>query len=121
LKEFITAADRVTAGDEPEPIEFSLDGVLCTAYYPKDGQVAVLMASGGRHTTDAEQVAGIINFFVGVLDDESHSYIVGRLLDRTDPFGLAEVQNIIEFLMESWSGRPTKSSAGSTRTPSTTG
>jgi hypothetical protein len=121
LKEFSTAANRVTEGDEPEPIEFGLDGVLCKAYYPKDGQVAVLMATGGKHSSDADQIAGVINFFVGVLDDDSHSYIVGRLLDRKDPFGLTEVQNIIEWLMEQWSGRPTKSSVGSTDTPSISG
>lgn len=121
MREFSTAAAE-TVEEEEHPIEFGIDGTLCRAYRPKDGQVAVLMATGGKHANDNEQIAGIINFFVGVLDDDSHHYIVSRLLDRKDNFGLREVQNILEYLMESWSGgRPTHSSAGSTTSRSSTG
>lgn len=108
MREFTTAVQAADAEDDKPDLEFSVDGVMVQAYYPGDGQLAYLMASTGQHQAASEQVAGLINFFVAVLDDESHSYIVNRLLDRKDSFGLEEVKNIFEWMVEEWSGRPTK-------------
>lgn len=115
MREFITAAKDVEDDVAESPNEFNLDGALCRFYKPVDGQIAVLIASTGRHSSEQEKIAAFINFFVGVLDDESHTYIVSKLLDRTDPFGLEEVQEINEHMMEVWSGRPTQPSSVSTR------
>lgn len=120
MKEFTTAVQDAEQ-DEDGAMEFSVDGTLCRAYRPSDGQLAFLMASTGRHSSDQEQIAGLINFFVAVLDDESHNYIVNRLLDRKDSFGLEQVQAIMEWMVEEWSGRPTKSPSVSTTSPPTTG
>lgn len=128
MKEFATAARAVEneEADDRYPYEFTLDGVLCRAREPKDGQVAVLMASTGRHSGTQDQIAGIINFFVSVLDADTHQFIVNKLLDPEDDFGLeapednpeaASVQGIMEYLMEEWSGRPTKSSSASSASP----
>lgn len=113
IQEFITQA---RAEDEPEDVgvEFAVDGVMCTAYHPGDGQLAYLLATTSRHSSTQEQVAGLINFFVAVLDDESREHLVARLLDRRDEFGVKEVQDIFEFLTETWTARPTKSLSGST-------
>jgi hypothetical protein len=90
--------------------------VLCKAERPTDGQIAVLMATtNAKHLTEGEMVAGIINFFASTLDDQTHNYITNKLLDRKDPFGLLEVQDIIQWMMEEWSARPTKSSPASTQ------
>lgn len=123
MKEFTTAVNEAEKQDNGDDgaMEFSVDGVLCRAYKPKDGQLAVLMASTGRHTSAQEQIAGVINFFVAVLDDESHNFIVNKLLDRKDPFGIEHVNDIMEWMMEEWSGRPTKSPSGSTTSPPTGG
>lgn len=123
MKEFITAAsESLKDGSEEEALEFNVDGVLCRAYRPNDGQIAVLMATtSAKHLSEAEQVAGIINFFVAVLDDETHNFVVTKLLDRRDPFGLTEVQDMIAWMLEEWSGRPTKSSPGSTPSRQSTG
>ena len=119
MREFTTAANEVAAEAEggDNGMTFKVDGVECKAYRPKDGQLAVLMATTGRHSSNEEQVAGLINFFVAVLDDESHSYIVSRLLDRRDSFGLEQVQDIMEWMVEEWSGRPTRSPSVSTSSP----
>jgi len=108
MKQFETAVKAAEAEDDKPDLEFDLDGVMCQAYYPGDGQLAYLMASTGKHQAASERVAGLVNFFVAVLDDDSHSLIVNRLLDREDTFGLEEVQNIFEWMVEEWSGRPTK-------------
>lgn len=123
MKEFTTAANA--AAETPEEaakgMPFVIDGYECVAHKPKDGQLAVLMATTGRHSSQQEQIAGLINFFVAVLDDDSHSYVVNRLLDRKDPFGIDEVQNIMEWMIEEWSGRPTQSPSVSTASPPNAG
>lgn len=115
VKEFVTALKEATEPESDEGYAFTVDGHECHAYKPEDAQLAMLLASVSRHNNWTTQVAGIINFFVEVLDDESHSYITERLLDRKDPFGLGEVQDIIEWMTEEWTGRPTRSPSVSTR------
>lgn len=118
----MTAANEVAEGSEVDQgMTFKVDGVECRAYKPKDGQLAVLMATNTRHSSQEEQIAGLINFFVAVLDDTSHSYIVSRLLDRKDPFGIEQVQGIFEWMVEQWSGRPTRQPSVSTQSRKTDG
>lgn len=113
MKEFTTALKEVT-GEAEEVMKFTVDGTELTAYYPSDGQLAILAASVGRHSSVHNQVAGIIDFFVEVMDDFSHSYLRDRLLDREDPFGLEEVESIMAWMMEEWTGRPTQQPSVST-------
>lgn len=120
MREFTTAVEQVDS-DPNEPIEFKVDGTVCKAYEPDDGQFAMFMASTARHTSDNEQVAGIINFFLGMLDRESQQYIANKLLDREDRFGIREVQDIMEALAEDWSARPTRSPSGSTASQPSSG
>jgi hypothetical protein len=120
MKEFTTAV-KESIGETEESMTFSIDGVECTCFPPKDGQLAFLMASTTGHSSTQEQIAGIVNFFVAVLDDDSHSYIVGRLLDRHDEFGLVQVQSIMEWMVEEWTGRPTQPPSVSTRSRSNGG
>src|SRR5262245_10270535 len=112
MKEFTTAVREAKPDDEQ--MTFTVDGRECTCYKPDAGQMAVLLATISRQNSWSQQVAGVINFFVEVLDQDSHAYLVGRLLDRTDPFGIDEVQDIIEWMVEEWTGRPTPSPSGST-------
>lgn len=114
MKEFVTAVRELTE-DEDAGQAFTVDGVECFCYKPDEGQLAVLLASVSRSQDWKSQVAGIINFFVEVLDNHSHAYIVGRLLDRTDTFGLEEVQAIMEWMVEDWTGRPTQPPSVSTQ------
>jgi hypothetical protein len=69
--------------------------------------LALLMSSVGRHTNMQTQVAGIIDFFVAVMDDDSASYVTDRLLSRSDPLGIDQVQEVMEWMVEEWTGRPT--------------
>lgn len=118
MREFVTAANEAVESEvENSGMTFMVDGVECRAFRPKDGQLAVLMATTGRHSSSNEQVAGIINFFCAVLDDESQSYVISRLLDRKDSFGVEQVQDIMEWMIEEWSGRPTVSPSVSTPSP----
>lgn len=115
MKEFTTAAEA--AVNDEETLEFKIDDRVVTSYRPTDGQLAMLMASLGRHTATTVKVAGVIDFFVTILDDESYDYVVSRLLSREDPLGMDQVQEVIEWLIEEWSGRPTQSLSVSTPSP----
>lgn len=125
MREFATAAQRVVDENSDERdtmIEFKVGDRICYAdKTPGDGQLAVLMATTTKHSGIEEQVAGTINFLFSVLDEESHTYLVSRLLDRKDPFGMENVTEILGYLMEEWSGRPTVSSPGSTASPRSDG
>lgn len=122
LREFTTAAkEAATPEGDDDGMGFNVDGVMCRCFRPGDGQLAVLMATTSSYNSQSEQIAGIINFFASVLDDGSHNYIVTRLLDRKDRFGISEVQDIMEWMIEEWTGRPTNSPFVSTSSPPSTG
>ena len=131
IKEFEVAAAPQT--DEPEGTKFKVPNVAVegkeqtfttiTAYEPDEGQFAVLMATTGRGASDADRIAGFINFFVNILDERGADYLTGRLLTPAfrDPFGIQEVEKIMDWLSETWTGNPTQGSSGSTPSPLTDG
>jgi len=123
VKEFVTAAERIENEDTPDDdyVEFAVDGFEVKAYRPDDGQLAVLYAMTGRHTTTPEKIAGTVNFFFGLLDEDSHTHLAQRLMDRNDDFGIAKVNEILTYLVEQWSGRPTRQSSGSSGSQRPTG
>lgn len=121
MREFETAAAAVAAenaeDEEVFPFQISewddeenlIQKVTCNAYKPSEGQFIMLMAdTQSRGRTTEQKLAAIVDFVVEVMDPESHTYIVNRLMDRHDPFGLADIQPIVEWLIEEWGGRPTK-------------
>lgn len=128
MKEYVTAAKRHDSNTDSKRIEFKVDDRECVAFMPEPGQIAMLIAALGNHETEWNQVAGIINFLMAVLDKDTHTYLAGRLLDRKDPFDLPQVREIVEDMIEEWAARPTESpsdstgqqqSGGSTSTPPT--
>lgn len=119
VREFTTAVKAAVVKDtENEGVtKFKIDGRECTAYRPEDGQLALLMATTASHSNMHEKVAGIINFFIAVLEERDHYYVTGRLLDREDDFGIEDVTAIMEHLIEEWSGNPTESPSDSSPSP----
>lgn len=122
MKDFITAVKDVEDQDEGTDgqIVFMVDDWEVTAYRPGTGQLGVLMAMT-LNTSETEQIAGIINFFASVLDDASHHHLVRRMLDRRDPFGIEEVTEIMQGLVEEWTGHPTQQPTASTRSSGQSG
>ena len=114
MKEFKTALRAADKPDE-ESLTFKVDGHELVCFMPTPAQFAYAMSSVGRRRDTGEKLAGIIDFFVEVLDEESQQYIENRLLDRKDPFGLEEVSAIMEWMVEEWTGRPTEPPSVSTR------
>jgi uncharacterized protein YneF (UPF0154 family) len=106
-KEFTTAAEEKVEGGLAQ-ITFKIDGHELTAHPPRDGQVAMMMAQMGRHSTNNDKVSGMIDFFVNLFDPADEQYLVNRLWDREDDFGIEQISDVMTWLMEEWSKRPTK-------------
>lgn len=119
MREFITAV-KEKAGED-EQIDVPIDGVIYTAYKPTDGQFAFVMATTGKHASSQDQIAGQINFFLSLFEKEDADALAHRLLDRTDPFGMDEVSEIMSEMLEDWTGRPTQQSSASSRSRKTAG
>ena len=119
MREFKTAAQE--AVDPGTTIEVKIDDDEYHFRRPREGQVAMLMASTGRGSRQTDQVAGVINFVAAVLPEPEREVLVGRLLDYDDPLGLNDIQNVLEYLIGEWSGRPTVSPSDSGESPSPSG
>jgi hypothetical protein len=127
ITEFLVAADRADEDEDqtPEPVVVRLrtpsedpdtddDLYELTMHFPGDGQMAAWMATSASFAAQEERVAGTVNFFVSMLKEQDHAYIVARLYDRKDPFGTRDIMGLLHHAMEQWSGRPTKQPSGST-------
>ena len=117
MREFTTAANRGKAGvPNAIDIEFKLDDDILTAKAPTSGQVA-LFIQGGR-SGGISSVTALFEFFSDVLEDDDWAKVEVKLRDGMDVQLLAEISN---YLIEEWSGRPTKRSPVSSRTLNGTG
>lgn len=123
MKEFVTAAVDAAVEAEGEEVTypFMVDGRECLAYRPKDGQMALLMAMIGSTNGWQTQTAGIVNFFLNVVDDRTRVYLAGRLLDREDRYDIDDVKDVILYLITEWTGNPTQEPSGSTELPQAAG
>lgn len=121
MREFVTAVQEAYEGEVDEGQVLKLDGRELTYYKPAEGQYMVFMASTTRRSSQQEQIAAVVNFFVELFDKESQAHLVERLLDREDPFGIEQINDILDALAEEWSGRPTQPSTASTRSQRTGG
>ena len=110
VKSFITSAKAADATDAPlgEPVTIDLDGREITFLPPTTGQWAVTIAGGTDTANPSQMVADQINFFFSLLADEDVQYFRHRLFDRKDAFDVPNIAEIMEYLIEEWSARPTK-------------
>lgn len=112
MKEFITAAKA--AADDPDAVEaevitFQVDGREIEMLPPSEGQVAILLAGASDMSSGTEMIASSINFFMSLLaHPKDVTYFKRRLLDRNDEFGAENIAQIVEWLVEEWTARPTK-------------
>lgn len=120
MKEFNTAINLAEKEDE-RTWTFKVDGHEVTAYEATPAQVAVVLSSVGRHTSMATKIAGIIDFFMAVFRNEDAEWLASRLLDREDDFGVPQVESILSWLIEEWTGHPTQGQSGSSESLPTTG
>ena len=116
MKSFSTAAKAAAHETDPPvgpPITFDIDGRQVTALAPTAAQMAVFMSAFAETTEIAVTITDSINFFHDRFQRADATYFKKRLLDPTDPFEFDQVTDILLWLVEEWSGRPTSSPSDS--------
>lgn len=109
MRQFSTAGKQTSdeTFEGAEPLSFILDDFEYVALPPTPAQFAVFMSTQAESREVADRVAGVIDFFDGLLAEEARRTFRKRLLDRNDPFSFDTVQEIMEWLVEEWAARPT--------------
>lgn len=123
VKKFVTQAAAPEIPEGVEPIEFDLDGERFVALPPTQEQVLFLVAAQAEGRDMVTRAGAIIDFLANILrtDDEFERFKT-RLLDPQDSLGFGQVEEIVEWLVEEWSGgRPTKPSSDSRSSRASTG
>jgi hypothetical protein len=114
MREFVTALEKNEQEGDEADLHFKIDGHELRAYKPTEGQFALLVMAMGRHTTEMDQFAGIIDFFIQVLDSDSQKYVIDRMMSRSDIIPMSQIVEIMEWMIEEWGGRPFQRQSAST-------
>jgi hypothetical protein len=110
-------------GDVEDALPFEMEGSdeQLYAYRPTEGQMILLLGAMSEYSTGGQQAAIVLDVFWSLLDPHTATVLRGRLRDREDTFGLQDIMNIIEWIVEESAARPTKSSLASLPSRATTG
>lgn len=121
MRQFGTAARRgVAAVNNPVDIVFQWERsenvwVDMTAHPPTTGQIALFL---GHQGTGAAGVRAMFELLASVLSDTDYLIIENQLRDGLDVQVIVE---LVQYLTEEWSGRPTSPLSVSPTSPSSTG
>jgi hypothetical protein len=126
MKSFeLAAADAAGIDTDRMPFKMAGDDTQLYAYRPTEGQMVLLLGLVDIDETDMQKGVGAAADLMGVfwesLDEDTAGHLRRRMRSRTDRFGMGDVMNIIEWLVEEASARPTTPPSGSTSSPGSTG
>jgi len=122
MQQFKTASRRGEgAVKNPVDITFEFEVredefVEMTARPPTTGQLALFFAH--QYDTGTGGVRAMFDFLSAVLDDRSYAIVEDQLHDGLD---VAVVIEMVQYLTEQWSSRPTKPAAASAGSRRSTG
>lgn len=116
MREFTGAAKR--SGAKEQLVEISINDQVFTAKMPTSGQLALFMA----RQSDGDPVgiaSAIMEMVWAIFDEEQFRVIEGWL--AAGELDVEDVMEIIEYLAEEWSDRPTTSVSDSSPSRGSTG
>jgi len=122
MKQFQTASRRgqgAVANAVPITFEFEVregEFVEMTAQPPTTGQLALFFAH--QYDLGTGSVRAMFDFIAAVLDNRDYKIIESQLHDGLD---VAVIVEIVQYLTEQWSARPTKVRPASSGSPRSTG
>lgn len=125
MREFVTAAEEAVANQDDDAnfgrdTVIKVDGREVRIMAVSEGALAMLLASDSMPLH--QRISASVNFFFAMLrDGEDDSYFKSRLFDRKDSFGGSQIADIVEGVIEEWTGDPTQSSSDSTGSLDSTG
>lgn len=111
-------------GEEEEvpSVEVVLNGQSHTAYEPTEGQVVLVVdAIANDSLSEGERISGLMNFLRGILDEEGFRHLKQIVADPNTKDSLTLLMDIVESIVEHFSGDPTTPSRGSSRSQESTG
>jgi hypothetical protein len=108
MKEFVTAV-KAGGREVSDEVTVKIDDQEVTFAAPSPEQLAILIASVSATGNDLVGIAEIINVFFDLIEDpDIYRSLRHRLFDREDEFGVDELTDILLYLIEEWTGRPTQ-------------
>jgi len=107
MKRYSTEDRASDQMEDVEPIKFQVDEDTFVATAPTQTQFAIFLSTQAERREWTERIAGVVDFFDGLLDEDSRRVFRRRLLDRDDHLDFAMVDEIMEDLMTEWLDRPT--------------
>lgn len=123
VKEFALALERELEDEPDELLPFTMqdDDEQLYALMPTEADVALAAGALSAYAEDGEKVVAILDLFWSLMDPGTARHLRRRMRDRKDPFGVGDVMNVLEWIIEERTGRPTKPSSGSTASRPSTG
>lgn len=124
MKEFTRAAQQASKVDSPlgdEPLDFTVGGDVFRVYPPTTAMFALFMSSQADNREVTDHIAGLVDFLDNMLDPDDRIKFRRCLLDREHPLEFEMMQDIVEWLVEEWSARPTEQQSDSPSPPPSTG
>jgi hypothetical protein len=103
------------------PFQMEGDDTQLYAYLPGEGQLVLLMGIVGGGQDAQSTATTVLEIFWSLMEPDTARVLRRRLADRTDSFGVGDVMNIVEWLVEEAAARPTQSSSASTPSRTTSG
>lgn len=107
------AAQNEEGSDIPDPIDVDIDGRIVTLEFPGSGQLAYMAMASAGDRGNLQTAGMVINFLVSLMEDDDARYLRSLLLTKGGTFGLEELLETFDDMMEQWGSRPTEPSSAS--------
>lgn len=121
----LAAAEANGSLDDALPFTMEGDETQLYAYAPTEGQLVLLLGVVDLSPDDTSEGGTVANDVMSVffecMEESTALHLRKRLRSRADRFGLQDIMNIIQWLVEEASARPTSPPSGSTSSPGTAG
>ena len=119
MREFKSAA-KAAAYDDDELVEFAVNGRVMVAHPPSPGLLTLFMAEQiSENSNPGKIAAAVMDLVRSVMDPEDYAWVVASM--REDELDVETLMEIVEFLGEEWTSRPTSSASDSPRPSRRTG
>lgn len=115
------AAKRQERRENGESVTAAILDREITFDHPGPGQLAYLSMVAASADSDLEAGAGLLNFLVSMMSNEDARYLKKVILDMDSGFDIEDVVEVMEYLLEEWSARPTKPASDSSGSQVPTG
>lgn len=123
------ASDADGFGDPIDvPIEFEneqgevIESRTITFLPPNSTEFTLITMNMASHNQMFTAVAASLDVVVNLIEDEmDRRWLLSALLDRDNPLDIEYVTDIVLYLVEEWTARPTREPSGSRRSPQRTG